>query len=80
MMTPDFELGDLIMHGDERGIICATHPLVMKSTNFHCYVPISLHPTILERGHDPTCNIPVAVLERIKEYLARRERVLLKQS
>ena len=63
-------VGDLVEINGERGVVCATEPLVMKSLLFHSFVPIVRGDVrIIERSFEPQCTIREAVLQRIRDYL-----------
>ena len=63
-------VGDLVESNGERGVVCATEPLVMKSLMIHSFVPIVRGDVqVIEQGFDPQCTIREAVLQRIRDYL-----------
>lgn len=68
MPEHSFRRGDLVESlGGERGIICNTDPLVMRTTEFTSYVPLEA-ARLVERGVGDAC-IPEDVLARIRRYL-----------
>ena len=68
--------GDLVVtRGGERGVVCCTVPLVMRSLWFHSYVPLGeVEWRLVEAGFRPDEPTPSeALVERIERYLARRD-------
>ncbi len=65
-----FEIGDLIVQKNERGIVCNLDPPIMRAIDFHSYVPI-LHPiTVVQSAYDIHASMNPEIVERVRKFLA----------
>ena len=67
------EKGDLVNYFNEKGIICYDNPLIMKTVDFHSYVPIQNEEKciLITKHFEIGCTIREAVVDRIKRYLEK---------
>ena len=64
--------GDMVLYNGERGVICNTHPLVMRTFGLATYVPLIGRPRLLEAAFAPEERpLPDAVRARIVAWLRR---------
>ena len=68
------EKGDLVEYFDERGVICHDDPFIMKTLDFHSYVPIQNIEMcfLISKSFEIDCSIKKSIVERIKKYLKEK--------
>ena len=64
-------VGDLIIHQGEKGIVCHENPHIMKTIEFHSYVPITESFEILQKHYEKSVYIKPELIERITKYLEK---------
>ena len=74
MTSAIYRVGDMIELGRERGIVVHADPPIMRTIDFHSYVPILSSPRLLQRSVEADAQPPnPGVVERIRQYISKRE-------
>lgn len=65
------EIGDRIKHCGEEGVVIFMDNdiKIMRTLNFHSYVPIQHDYEIIEKSYSKNENIKDEIVIRIKEYI-----------
>ena len=67
-------IGDLILQNNERGVVCCLDPPIMRTIDFHSYVPILHEITVVQSAYDAHATIKPAIAERIRVYVNEKRK------
>ena len=67
-------IGDLIIYQGEKGVVYHKNPDIMKTIDFHSYVPITKSFKVLEENYEDEKSVYIKpeLVERITNYLQKK--------